>query len=192
MLALYFIVRFQAITYTWTHMYANTHTQNTLQKLASETWKVTRISIQPHSPSLKGGEWGLCEPLKAKGLEQGCKQRANIYLLRASQVVWVVKNLPVNAGDIKDAGLIPRLERSPRRGNGNPLQYSCLENPVDRGVWWVSVHRVAKGQTWLKRLSTIDLRFVIRKMMLVLLTIPTLFFPACKALSIPFSLPLTT
>ena len=44
----------------------------------------------------------------------------------------MVKNLPVNAGDIKDAGLIPRLGRSPRRGNGNPLQYSCLENPMDK------------------------------------------------------------
>ena len=87
-----------------THTYTHTHTHNTPQKLASEIWKVTRISIQPHSPSLKAGEWGLCEPLKAKGLEQGCKQRANIYPLRASQVVRVVKNLPANAWDIKDVG----------------------------------------------------------------------------------------
>ena len=52
----------------------------------------------------------------------------------ASQVALVVKNPPANAGDIRDAGLIPRLERSPGEGNGNPLQYSCLENPMDRSL----------------------------------------------------------
>ena len=48
----------------------------------------------------------------------------------------VVKNLPANAGDARDAGLIPGLGRSPGAGNGNPLQYSCLENPVDNGAWY--------------------------------------------------------
>ena len=47
----------------------------------------------------------------------------------------VVKNLPANAGDARDMGSIPRSGRAPERGNGNPLQYSCLENPVDRGAW---------------------------------------------------------
>ena len=56
----------------------------------------------------------------------------------------VVKNLPANAGD---AGLIPRSGRSPGEGNGNPLQYSCLENPVDRGVWQATVHGVAESNT---------------------------------------------
>ena len=51
----------------------------------------------------------------------------------ASQVALVVKNPPANAGDIRDVGSIPRLGRSPGAGNGNPLQYSCLENPIDRG-----------------------------------------------------------
>ena len=50
------------------------------------------------------------------------------------QVVLVVKNSPANAGDIRDAGLIPGSERSPGEGNGNPLQYSCLRNPMDRGA----------------------------------------------------------
>ena len=59
----------------------------------------------------------------------------------------VVKNLPANAGDARDAGLIPGPGRSPRGGNGNPLQYSCLENPTDRGAWWATVHGVAKSQT---------------------------------------------
>ena len=62
----------------------------------------------------------------------------------------MVKNLPANAGDIRDAGSIPGLGRSPGEGHGNPLQYSCLENPMDRGAWWAVVHRVAKSQTQLK------------------------------------------
>ena len=52
----------------------------------------------------------------------------------ASQVVLVVKNLPANAGDMRDAGSIPGLGRSPGGGHGNPLQYSCLKNPMDRGA----------------------------------------------------------
>ena len=56
--------------------------------------------------------------------------------------------------DVRDAGLLPGLGRSPEGGHGNPVQYSCLENPMDRGAWWATVHRVAKSQTQLKRLST--------------------------------------
>ena len=59
----------------------------------------------------------------------------------------VVKNLPASAGDTRDTGSIPGLGRSPGEGNGNPLQYPCLENLMDRGAWWVTVHRVAKSQT---------------------------------------------
>ena len=66
----------------------------------------------------------------------------------------VVKNLPVNAGDTGDAGLIPGLGRCLGGGHGNPLQYSCLENPMDRGAWWATVHRVAKSRIQLKQLST--------------------------------------
>ena len=53
----------------------------------------------------------------------------------------MVNNLPANAGD---ADSVPGLERSPARGNGNPLQYSCLENSMDRGAWWAAVHGVSK------------------------------------------------
>ena len=63
----------------------------------------------------------------------------------ASQVALVVKNLPVKAGDIRDAGLIPGLDRSPGGGHGNPFQYSRLENPMDRGAWWVTVCGVAES-----------------------------------------------
>ena len=59
-----------------------------------------------------------------------------------------------NAGDIRDVGLIPGLGRSPGEGHGNPLQYSCLRNPLERGAWWVTVHRVTKSQMGLNRLST--------------------------------------
>ena len=65
----------------------------------------------------------------------------------ASQVILVVKNLPVNAGDIRDMGSISGSERSPGEGNGNPLQYSCLENPMVRGAWQAVVHRVAELDT---------------------------------------------
>ena len=68
----------------------------------------------------------------------------------ASQVALVVKNPPANAGDVRDAGLIPGLERSPEGGNGNPLQYSCLENPTDRGAWQAKVHGVTKSWTQLE------------------------------------------
>ena len=67
------------------------------------------------------------------------------------QVVLVVKNLAASAGD---TGSIPGLARSPRRGHGNPLQYSCLKNAMDRGAWWATVHSVAESRTQLKQLST--------------------------------------
>ena len=59
----------------------------------------------------------------------------------------MTKELPANAGDVRDSGLIPGLGSSPGEGNGNPLQYSCLENPIDRGAWWATVHRVAESDT---------------------------------------------
>ena len=66
----------------------------------------------------------------------------------------MVKNLPDNAGDIIDEGSTPRSERSPGGGHGNALQYSCLDNPMDKGAWQATVRRVAKSQTQLKQLST--------------------------------------
>jgi len=62
-----------------------------------------------------------------------------------SQVVLVVKNLPPSAGDIRHMGLIPGLGMSPGGGHGNPLQYSCLENPMDRGAWQATVRGVTES-----------------------------------------------
>ena len=59
----------------------------------------------------------------------------------------MVKNPPSNAGEAGNVGLIPGLGRSPGGGHGNPLQYSCLENPMDREAWWATVHGVANSQT---------------------------------------------
>ena len=63
----------------------------------------------------------------------------------SSQVVLEVKNPPANVRDVRDTGSIPVLGRSPGGQHGNPLQFSCLENPKDRGVWRATVHRVAKS-----------------------------------------------
>ena len=63
------------------------------------------------------------------------------------------KELPANAGDVRDMGSIPESGRSLGRWHGNPLQYSCLESPMDRGAWLATDHRVAKSWTWLRWLS---------------------------------------
>ena len=72
--------------------------------------------------------------------------------------VWnlalVVKNLPANAGDIRDENSIRGSGRSPGEGHSSPLQYSCLENPMNRGAWWATVHRVTQSWTELKWLTT--------------------------------------
>ena len=90
-----------------------------------------------------------CSPLRAP---RHCRHRrkvTDLSYMGASQVAPLVKNPPANAGDTGDMGLIPGLERSPGGGNGNPLQQSCLENPMDRGAWWATVHGVTKSQSWL-------------------------------------------
>ena len=81
--------------------------------------------------------------------------RPSLECTRASQVAVVVKNPSPSARNGRDAGLIPGPGRSPGGGNGTPLQYSCLENTMDREAWRAAVHGVAKSQTQLKQLSTV-------------------------------------
>ena len=66
----------------------------------------------------------------------------------------MVKNLPAYAGDMRDVGWVPGSGRSPGGGHDNPFQYSCLENPMDRGAWWAVAHRVTNSWKQLKRLRT--------------------------------------
>ena len=66
-----------------------------------------------------------------------------------TQVDLVIKNPPANAGDIRGPGSVPGSGRSPGEGNGNPLQYACLENPMVRGAWQATVHGVTKSRKWL-------------------------------------------
>ena len=65
----------------------------------------------------------------------------------AFQVMLVVKNPPANVGDVRNVSSFPELRRTPGGGQGTPLQYSCLENCMDRGAWWATGHRVAKSHT---------------------------------------------
>ena len=69
------------------------------------------------------------------------------YMSNIDMVGTMVKNPLISAGDARDVGLTPGSEISPGVGNGNPLRYSCLENSINRGVWWAIVHEVTKSQT---------------------------------------------
>ena len=108
----------------------------------------------------------------------------------ASEVVVVVKHLPANAGDTGDAGLIPGLGRS-SGGDGNPLQYSCLENPLDRGAWWATVHGAAKSWTCRKQLSMYKQTKNLQKLIQVTLEIsrsqPSFSYPTWKKLLLKFA-----
>ena len=76
-----------------------------------------------------------------------------LLLVSLSQVALEVKNPPVKAGEIRGAGSIPGPGRSCGRGHDNPLQFSCLENPTDRGTWWATIHSVTKSWTLLSDLA---------------------------------------
>ena len=78
---------------------------------------------------------------------QSCNLNPDVYNSRASQMLLVVKNLPAIAGDPRGVGSILGSGRSAGGGHGNLLQYSCLENPMARGVWWITTHGMAKSWT---------------------------------------------
>ena len=111
-------------TYMCARAFAHAHTLTYVQ-LSVIPW------IAAHQAPLSMESWSRL-PLAALALARGFPGGT------------VLKNPPANAGASRDTGSIPRLGRSPREGNGNPLQYSCLENPIDRGAWWATVHEVTK------------------------------------------------
>ena len=89
-------------------------------------------------------------PVQSLGLEDPLEMRMPTpsSIPGASLVVHMVKNLPANAGDVRDVGSVPGWGGSPGGGNGNLLQYSCQENPMDRRAWWATVLGIAKSGTW--------------------------------------------
>ena len=102
--------------------------------------------------------WGKCKGQRQSSLspiilfylhKHTITHTRNFKTFNHCQVAPMVKNLPAKAGDVRDTGLIPGLGRSPGGGHGNPLQYSCLENPMDRGAWRATVHGVTKSPTGL-------------------------------------------
>ena len=116
----------------------------------------------PHFQSLDYSPWtavnvlgrncpnSLFSSLKMGQVGRGGVIIRNIPYYWASWVALVVKNPPANAGNVRDVGSIPGSGRSSGGGHCKPLQYSCLENPMDRGAWWATVHKGAKSQTPLK------------------------------------------
>ena len=109
---------------------------------------------------LKQNNWELLVRLWTCGWRLPCEQDScypHLYLrvfddfIQASGSPAVIQNPPASAGDPRDSGSIPRPGRSPGGGNGNPLQYSCLENPMDRGAWQATVHGVSKSWTCRKK-----------------------------------------
>ena len=94
-------------------------------------------NTNPKKKKCKKAKWLSEEALqiaKERREVKGKGERKRYIQLRASQVLLVVKNLPASSGDLRDTGLIPELGRSPGGGNGNPLQYSCLKDPMNRGA----------------------------------------------------------
>ena len=115
-----------------------------------------------HFPSMQekhanwAQEWHYRYTLKSALISLKCTLKCSLISLKlhisiiidgASQMALLVKNLPANAGDIRDAGLIPGSGRSRGGGHGNPLQYSWLGNPMDKGACWATVHSVAELNT---------------------------------------------
>ena len=128
-----------------------------LSKLLFAFWRSGLFLVAEYDSYMVRLDVGVCVCVLESGTQNkwikgvwssGCS-KVSCITGRASQVVLIVKNLPANAGDIRDAGSIPGLGRSPGEGHGNPLQYSCLETPMDRGAWWPVSHGVTLNWTWL-------------------------------------------
>ena len=127
--------------------------------------------MQVHMPNIQGGQTiTKCQSLEQRKVYCRTKQWDKWLVWEKPEISRgvsakhfkgflggaVVKNLPANAGDTRNSGLIPGLGRAPEGGNGNPLQYSCLENVMDREAWWATVQGVAKSRTQLSDFTIND------------------------------------
>ena len=110
-----------------------------------------QIAALLKAPALEGLRAGLAHAVLGLEVRGQSPRPDKTAVWSHSQVVLVVKSSPASAGYARVMGLIPALGRPPGGGNGNLLQYSCLENPMDRGAWWATVYGVTKSRT---RLST--------------------------------------
>ena len=115
-----------------------------------ESWKDRVGSVESEGHSGEAMDSHPCSDFNSRYFHQILGGSASPW---ASQGALVVKNPPANAGDVRDMGSVPGVGRSPGGGHGNPLQYSSLENRMDRAAWWAAVHGVTKSQTQLKQLS---------------------------------------
>ena len=122
----------------------------------SENLSVVTYSLPPHglySYQARILEW-VAFPFSRGSSQPGDRTQVSC-IAGGSFTRWAAREAPsANAGDTGDSGSIPELGRCPEERNCNPLQYSCLENPLDNGGWWAMFHRVRKSQKWLKRHST--------------------------------------
>ena len=135
----------------------NVHVSQNYSPLILCRWKHTHEPKSGKKTPSESQESSFCSLLHLRWRSSLFMKSPKVFMrtqwTRASQVTLVVKNPPSNAGDLRDVGLIPGSGRSPGGGRGSPLQCSCLGNPMRRSAWQATVHRVAKSQTWLKRLS---------------------------------------
>ena len=110
--------------------------------LQQQIWEVATETLGSMKPSIFTHHW----------FDRECDTGKSMEVEGTFQVTLMVKKLSANA-EVRDVDSVPGLGRFPGGGHGNPLQYSCPENLMDRRSWWAIVHRLSKSQTWLKRLS---------------------------------------
>ena len=108
-------------------------------------WQPTPVFL-PENPMDRGALWVTVHGVTKSHTRL---KQPSVHWVKCFTIGSAGKESSCNAGDTGDVDLIPGLGRSSGGGNGNPVQYSCLQNPKDRGVWWVTVHGVARSQTWL-------------------------------------------
>ena len=133
------LFRLKAI-YTPAHTRSQTLSPLTLAQGGPDFWDPIRDRLC--------SEWGKGLARELKSTQEMAQLKFNFLIYKMGfQVALMVKSPPANVGDIRDVISIPGLGRCPEGPHGNPLQYSCLENPMDRGAWWAIVPRVAKSWT---------------------------------------------